>query len=95
MRLVSLLLKDSDLNRLEHLCDDVAEVLSGAGITSFNGPLQPLVDKVGNKYLRQFWIRLRRDAGLHAYKAALQSAVDALLAKYPSSCEIVIDVDPS
>ena len=56
--------------------------------------MAPLNETVGRQHVRQFWLRLPRNARLARTKRALAAELDALSLRYRGHVDIAIDVDP-
>ena len=95
VRLILMTVKDASEGRLWRICRDLEALLRSIGIRDCNGPVQPLTDRIGERHIRQFWIKLPRNARIVPVKEALRKAVDSLVAGYPFKADIAIDVDPA
>jgi len=106
-RLVSLVLKDTNLPRLEKLSGDLSMVLArlsggrptivanpkdSALCVSF--PYAPAVDKVSGESIRHIRLTLRRDRNLASFKARILDQIAAFEKEKSWSGHISIDVDP-
>lgn len=93
VRMILITVRDSGEGRLWRMCNDITDLLGRIGV-SFNGPLQPMADRIDGKMIRQFWLKLPRTGKLAAAKAAIKEGIDALAESYPFKADIIIDVDP-
>lgn len=93
VRMILITVRDSTEGRLWRMCRDIEGVLGRIGV-SYNGPLQPMADRIEGKMIRQFWLKMPRNGRLAAAKADLKEGIDSLTESYPFKAEIIIDVDP-
>ncbi len=94
VRLITLTVRDASEGRLWHLCRDIEEALKNCGIPVGSGAVVPPLEQIGKQHIRQFWIRLPRNARLSRTKRALAEALNALPLRYRGHVDITIDVDP-
>lgn len=96
-RLVNIVFRDGNLQRLELLSADFAAALSSAlaaDAVSVTGPAAPLVDRISEEYIRHVRVALRRDRKLAACKKLIAGTVASFEKERNYSGHIVIDVDP-
>ena len=94
VRLITLTVRDASEGRLWHLCRDIETALKNAGINNPCPPVTPLNEMIGKQHIRQFWVRLPRNARLARTKRALAAELDALTLRYHGHVDLSIDVDP-
>lgn len=94
VRLITLTVRDASEGRLWHLCRDIESALKNSGIPVGSGAVVPPLEQIGRQHIRQFWIRLPRNARLARTKRALAAELDALVLRYHGHADIAIDVDP-
>ena len=96
-RLIHIVLKDKNLQRLAGLSATLAEALSAhpslAGMPVV-GPYAPVVDRIADEYIRQLRVMLPRDKSLGGRKHALALVVGGFEKKYRYTGHVAIDVDP-
>lgn len=93
VRMVKIIVRHRDAGRLDGLCREVQEKLSGRGNLEYKelaGPFSPVIDKVRGEFIKCFYVKFARNAGLARNKAALQEC----LGEIKGYNSIVIDVDP-
>jgi primosomal protein N' (replication factor Y) len=91
-RIVRIIVKDSNLQRLEALSRTLREALP-AGL-NLTGPYAPSQECIGGEHIRHFRVMLPRDKSLPAHKAALYAAVLSFEKSRRYAGHIVLDVDP-
>ena len=89
-RVIELTIKDTNIQRLEHLSRTLAEELRTAQI-SVSGPYAPAVDRISNTYIRHIRLTLKRDARLKANK----EKVAKVLSSKVYQGRVSINVDPA
>ena len=96
-RLIHIVLKDKNLQRLAGLSAELSQALSAApelaGMPVI-GPYAPVVDRIADEYIRQLRVMLPRDKSLGRRKQALARVVGAFEKKYRYTGHVAIDVDP-
>lgn len=91
-RLVNIVMKDSNLQRLELLSHALVRALPpGLAV----GPYAPAVDRVADQYIRHIRVMLPRDRELTARKQVVREAVETFEADRAWTGHIVLDVDPA
>ncbi|MDR3132931.1 MAG: primosomal protein N' [Prevotellaceae bacterium] len=94
-RLISLTLRHRQAETLQQAAETLRSLLAPALQQRLTGPFQPAVNRIQNRYLTCFWIRLERDANARALKHFLAEQLAALPPQHRlSGVEITIDVDP-
>ncbi|MCK9625063.1 MAG: primosomal protein N' [Bacteroidales bacterium] len=94
VRMVLIIVKDKYESRLWRLSNDISSVIKQCGIKDFAGPISPQIDKIQEKFLTQFWIKLPRNRTLYVTKKALYEGIEFIKTQYKFAPEIIIDVDP-
>ena len=94
-RLIKISLKHVDENVVAQAASALAIPLRAAFSSNLMGPESPLVSRIQNYYIKDFWLKLSKDGSLSARKAALVEIIDAFRrdSNY-KSVRIVINVDP-
>ena len=93
VRMVKITVKHSSPEKLEMLCREVQEKLSGRKNLEYkelSGPFSPVVDKVRGEFLKCFYIKFARNSRLAQNKEALQQAIGEI----KGNQAIILDVDP-
>ena len=94
-RLISVTLKHRQQDTLQQAATLLRNLLAPVLQQRLTGPFQPLVNRIQNRYLACFWIRLERDANARSLKQFLAEQLDALHRRQGlSGVEVAIDVDP-
>ncbi|MBO4768378.1 MAG: primosomal protein N', partial [Bacteroidales bacterium] len=93
VRLVVITVKDRSEGRLWHLERDIRAILQECGVNSVLGPVKPPVEKIDNRLISQFWLKLPRNRSLALTKNILKVKLDALRLRY-GAVDITVDVDP-
>lgn len=98
-RIIGIVMKDYNLERLEKLSRDLAETLRSGGVmeptAGVIGPYAPAVDKISNQYVRHVRVLLRKDKSLSSNKLALASAAARFERERKYTGHISLDVDPA
>lgn len=99
-RIVNVVMKDSNLERLERLSSLLSLQLRGAGVFPGQGVtatpvFAPAVDKVSDEYIRMVRISFPKDRNLSANKEALARILREFAADRKYDSHISVDVDPS
>ncbi|MBQ3174601.1 MAG: primosomal protein N' [Bacteroidales bacterium] len=90
VRMVKIIVKHSSKERLDLICDKVADSLGQIGALEVTGPFVPPVDKVRGEWLMAFYVKFARDRKLKEHKQKLMQSILGL--KCGNS--VIIDVDP-
>ncbi len=93
VRMVKIIVKHRDAARLDALCREIQEKLSGRKELEYkelSGPFAPVIDKVRGEWIKCFYIKFARDSRLARNKAALQECIGEM----KGNQSIVLDVDP-
>ena len=93
VRMVKIIVKHRDAARLDALCGEIQEKLSGRKNLEYkelSGPFAPVIDKVRGEWIKCFYIKFARDRHLAQNKAALQECIGEI----KGNQAIVLDVDP-
>jgi primosomal protein N' (replication factor Y) len=94
-RLVSVTLKHPHAGTVQQAAAALKCLLEPVLQQRLTGPFQPVVNRIQNRYLICFWLRLERDAKAVALKKFLREQLAALHSQQGfSGVETVIDVDP-
>lgn len=99
-RIVNVVMKDSNLERLERLSSLLSLQLRGAGVFPGQGVtatpvFAPAVDKVSDEYIRMVRISFPKDRNLSANKEALARILRDFAADRKYDSHISVDVDPA
>ena len=93
VRMVKIIVKHSDVGKLDALCREIQEKLSGRKNLEYKelaGPFAPVIDKVRGEFIKCFYVKFARDSRLIQNKEALQEAIREI----KGNQAIVLDVDP-
>ena len=93
VRMVKIIVKHSDVGKLDHLCREIQEKLSGRKNMEYKelaGPFAPVIDKVRGEFIKCFYVKFARDSRLAQNKETLQEAIREI----KGNQAIVLDVDP-
>lgn len=94
IRLVRIDLKSKDIKRLEQFSLLVAKELPLIGIKEFTGPVTPLVDRVKENYIVNFWIKFDRGQKIVESKERMRHHILELHSTKGSGITLSFDVDP-
>ena len=93
VRMVKIIVKHTSQEKLNLLCNEVQEKLSGRKNLQYKelaGPFSPVIDKVRGEFIKCFYIKFGRDSRLAQNKEALYEAIREI----KGNQSIIIDVDP-
>jgi len=93
VRMVKIVVKHRDIGKLDELCGAVTEKLSGRKELQYKeltGPFAPVIDKVRGEFVKCFYVKFARNAGLARNKALLQECIGEI----KGNQAIILDVDP-
>lgn len=93
VRMVKIIVKHSDVGKLDQLCREIQENLSGRKNLEYKeltGPFAPVIDKVRGEFIKCFYVKFARDNRLAQNKESLQEAIREI----KGNQAIVLDVDP-
>ena len=90
VRMVKVVLKHSDKEKLDALCQRFSVAVASLPCKEVTGPFSPAIDKIRGEWLKCYYIKFMRDSKLSSNKRMLLDAAIAL--KVPNS--IILDVDP-
>ncbi len=93
VRMVKVIVKHRDAEKLDELCREIESKLSGRNNLEFKeltGPFTPVIDKVRGEFVKCFYIKFARNSRLQQNKEALQECIREIKG-YQA---IVVDVDP-
>ena len=93
VRLVVITVKERSEGRLWHMERDIRTILGECGVNSALGPVRPPVEKIDNRLISQFWVKLPRNNRLAPTKNMIKTKLDSLRLRYGQS-DITVDVDP-
>lgn len=93
VRMVKIVVKHRDVGKLDELCGAITEKLSGRTELQYKeltGPFAPVIDKVRGEFVKCFYVKFARNAGLARNKALLQECIGEI----KGNQAIILDVDP-
>ena len=93
VRMVKIIVKHRDAAKLDELCREVENKLSGRKGLEYKeltGPFSPVIDKIRGEFVKCFYIKFARNARLQQNKEVLQECIKEI----KSNQAIIIDVDP-
>lgn len=94
VRLIKITLKHTDENTVEQAAQTLAPVLRDAFPGRVLGPESPLVSRIQNYFLKDFWVKLPKDSTLNHQKQRLKEIVESLKQhKSFKSVRVVVNVD--
>jgi len=93
-RMVKIIIKNADEDKATGYAIDIAKKLSGLGITDFDGPTRPPVEKINGKHIVNIWIRLPRRAETRLLKQRIYTEITSIKSLHKAGGEIYFDVDP-
>ena len=95
-RLICILLKDSNLQRLAYLAEELARLLADTLGTEvrISGPYAPAVDKIAGQHFRHIRLTMAKDKRLGQHKRLLAETLAAFEKERSWTGHIAIDVDP-
>ena len=93
-RLVKITLKHSDEKTVTAAAEALAQPLRQAFPRRVLGPEAPLVSRIQNYYLQEFWVKLPKDNHLASYKLRLREMLKAFQStKAHKTVKVVVNVD--
>ena len=93
-RLVKITLKHPDEKTVTAAAEALAQPLRQAFPGRVLGPEAPLVSRIQNYYLQEFWVKLPKDSHLASYKLRLREILKAFQsAKAHKAVKVVVNVD--
>ena len=93
VRMVKIIVKHRDLGKLDSLCREIEEKLSGRKDLEYKelaGPFAPPIDKVRGEWIKCFYIKFARNGRLATNKALLQECIGEI----KGNQSVILDVDP-
>ncbi len=93
VRMVKIVVKHRDVGKLDELCGAITEKLQGRTELQYKeltGPFAPVIDKVRGEFVKCFYVKFARNAGLVRNKALLQECIGEI----KGNQAIILDVDP-
>ena len=93
VRMVKIVVKHRDVGKLDELCGAITEKLQGRTELQYKeltGPFAPVIDKVRGEFVKCFYVKFARNAGLARNKALLQECIGEI----KGNQAIILDVDP-
>ena len=93
VRMVKVIVKHRDARKLDELCREVENKLSGRKELEYKeltGPFSPVIDKVRGEFVKCFYIKLARNSRLQQNKEILQECIKEI----KGNQAIIVDVDP-
>lgn len=93
-RLVKIILKSRDKQKLNIFAQKLAHSLPLWGAQKFNGPFAPAVDWIKGEHILHFWIKLRRNQQTQAIKSTIFAGVESVMKKEGKGVRVHFDSDP-
>ena len=94
-RLIGLVLKHRDKREVERIANQLAGMLKRSFRSRVLGPEDPVINRIQNWYIKQFWLKIEREISIVSAKNKLQEILDeAKNQPGNSGVQINIDVDP-
>lgn len=93
VRMVKIVVKHRDVGKLDELCGAITEKLQGRTELQYKeltGPFAPVIDKVRGEFVKCFYVKFARNAGLARNKSLLQECIGEI----KGNQAIILDVDP-
>lgn len=90
VRMVKIIVKHSDSQKLDILCQRTAKVLKDVGAMEVTGPFVPQIDKVRGEWIKAFYVKFARNRELHSNKQRLLEQILSL----KCGNAVIVDVDP-
>lgn len=107
-RLINIIIKDTDIKRLEIQSERIASNLgsifstrpslipeNNGAMLQITGPYAPVVDKIAMEYIRHIRIMLRKDNNLSGNKLQIKNTISEIERTGSYYGHITIDVDPA
>lgn len=94
VRMITIKVRDTQEGRLWNACRKISEAAANCGISGIAGPIVPAVDRIGNRLVREFWIKLPRSREIQRKKEALSLQIELIDKLFNGAVEISVDVDP-
>ncbi|GET32161.1 primosomal protein N' [Prolixibacter bellariivorans] len=94
-RLIGLVLKHRDKREVERIANQLASMLKRSFRSRVLGPEDPVINRIQNWYIKQFWLKIEREISIVSAKKKLQEILDEVKTQPGNSgVQINIDVDP-
>jgi primosomal protein N' (replication factor Y) len=93
-RLIRVVLKHKDKERLQDFAIKTRKTIESVGITGINGPFPPAVDKVRNYHILNLLLRLEKTPGASSTKKRIYDKVNLLLKEEGRGVILYFDPDP-
>jgi primosomal protein N' (replication factor Y) len=93
VRMVKIIVKHKDVGKLDSLCREIEEKLSGRKDLEYKelaGPFAPPIDEVRGEWIKCFYIKFARNGRLATNKALLQECIGEI----KGNQSVILDVDP-
>ena len=90
VRMVKIIVKHSDSQKLDLLCGRVEGALENVGALEVTGPFVPQIDKIRGEWLKAFYVKFARNKELQNNKQRMLEQILAL----KCGNAVIIDVDP-
>lgn len=93
-RLIKIVLKNGDKQKLNSFALKLAQSLPGWGVINSTGPFSPAIDWIKGEHILHFWIKLKRNQQTKTIKSTIFAGVQELIKKEGKGVRIHFDVDP-
>ena len=90
VRMIKLTVKNRDPKKRDSICHCLSLQLEALRVGEITGPFPPAVEKIRDKWLKCFYIKLKRDRNLLRNKAVIRETIEGIGA----GNSVIIDVDP-
>lgn len=94
VRLIRISVSDTQEGRLWNACRKIKEAIEISGIANSEGPVAPAIERINNRLIREFWIKLPREHNIATIKKALSSQIGLIEKLFNGAVLITVDVDP-
>jgi primosomal protein N' (replication factor Y) (superfamily II helicase) len=94
-RLIGIVLKHRDKHELERIARQLGSMLRQSFGSRVLGPEDPVINRIQNWYIKQFWLKIERDISIVSAKKRMQEILNkAKNQPGNSGVQMNIDVDP-
>jgi len=93
-RLIKIVLKNRDKQKLNIFSKNLANSLPKWGVQNFNGPFPPAIDWIKGEHILLFWIKLKRNQQTKTIKSTIFAGVEMLIKNEGKGVKVHFDADP-
>lgn len=93
-RLIKIVLKNRDKQKLNRFAIKLASLLPKWGVQNFKGPFPPVIDWIKGEHILHFWIKLNRNQENKAIKSTIFVGIEEVVRKEGKGVKVHFDADP-